>query len=61
MFLLVFLYVWGIMIARPCNLYPLASQFYIVKLGFTRVYIVSNLCLKGVAAIVFIVLRHDDA
>ena len=28
-----------IMITRPCNLYPLAPHFYIVKLWFTGVYI----------------------
>ena len=27
-----------IMITCPCNVYPLTSHFYIVKLGFTRVY-----------------------
>ena len=30
-----------IMITRQYNLYPLASHFYIVKLGFTGVYILS--------------------
>ena len=27
------------MITRPCDLYPSAPHFYIVKLGFTVVYI----------------------
>ena len=28
------------MITCPCNVYPLTPHFYIVKLGFTRVYII---------------------
>ena len=28
-----------IMITCPCNVYPLTPHFYIVKVGFTRVYI----------------------
>ena len=30
----------SIMIASPCNVYPLTPHFYIVKLGFTGVYII---------------------
>ena len=30
----------SIMITRPCNVYPLTPHFYIVKLGFTGVYII---------------------
>ena len=30
----------GIMITSPCNVYPLTPHFYIVKLGFTGVYII---------------------
>ena len=33
-----------IMITRPFDLYPIAPHFYIVKLGFTGVYIFSYLC-----------------
>ena len=29
-----------IMITSPCNEYPLTPHFYIVKLGFTGVYII---------------------
>ena len=29
----------SIMIKSPCNVYPLTPHFYIVKLGFTGVYI----------------------
>ena len=32
-------------ITCPCNLYPLASEFYMVKLGFTGVYF-SYFCSK---------------
>ena len=32
----------GIMIKHPCNFYPVAPHFYIVKLGFTMVYIFSS-------------------
>ena len=28
-----------IMLTHPCNLYPIASHFYLVKLGFNGVYI----------------------
>ena len=28
------------MITYPCNLYPLAPDFYIVKLGFTGIFII---------------------
>ena len=35
-----------IMITCPCGLYPLAPHFYIVKLGFTGVYIFSYICSK---------------
>ena len=34
------------MITCPCNEYPLTPHFYIVKLGFTGVYIFSYFCLK---------------
>ena len=39
---------WGdsIRITCPCDLYPLAPHFYIVKLGFTGVYIFSYFCTK---------------
>ena len=30
----------------PCDLYPFTPHFYIVKLGFTRVYIFSYFCSK---------------
>ena len=30
-----------IMLTRPCDLYPITPHFYIVKLGFIRVYIFS--------------------
>ena len=30
----------NIRITCPCDLYPLTPHFYIVKLGFTRVYII---------------------
>ena len=30
----------------PCNEDPLTPHFYIVKLGFTRVYIISYFCSK---------------
>ena len=30
----------------PCNEHPLTSHFYIVKLGFTGVYIFSYFCSK---------------
>ena len=36
----------NIMITCPCNVYPLTSHFYIVKLGFTGVYIFSYFCSK---------------
>ena len=29
-----------IMLTSPCNVYPLTSHFYIVKLGFSGVYII---------------------
>ena len=32
-------YCKDIMITCPCNEHPLTPHFYIVKLGFTRVYI----------------------
>ena len=35
-----------IRITCPCDLYPLAPHFYIVKLGFTRVYMFSYFCSK---------------
>ena len=35
-----------IMITCPCNVDPLTPQFYIVKLGFTVVYIFSYFCSK---------------
>ena len=31
---------YSIMITSPCNEHPLAPKFYIVKLGFTGVYII---------------------
>ena len=34
------------MITSPCNVYPLTPHFYIVKLGFTGVYIISYFCSK---------------
>ena len=34
------------MITCPCDLYPLAPHFYIVKLGFTGVYIFLFFALK---------------
>ena len=37
-----------IRITSPCDLYPLSSQFYIVKLGFTGVYIFSYFALKHI-------------
>ena len=33
-----------IRITCPCNKYPLTPHFYIVKLGFTGVYILSYFC-----------------
>ena len=35
-----------IMITCPCNVYPLTPHSYIVKLGFTGVYIFSYFCSK---------------
>ena len=35
-----------IMVTYPCNFHPLAHHFYIVKLGFTMVYIFSYFCSK---------------
>ena len=32
------------MLPCPCNVNPIAPHFYIVKLGFTGVYIVSDFC-----------------
>ena len=29
-----------IMVTSPCNVHPLTPDFYIVKLGFTGVYII---------------------
>ena len=37
----------GIMITCPCYVYPLTPHFYIVKLGFTGVYIFSYFCSKS--------------
>ena len=33
-------YLGDIMQTSPCNEYPLTSHFYVVKLGFTEVYII---------------------
>ena len=41
--------IWAIghiMQTCPCNVYPLTPHFYIVKLGFTGVYIFSYFCSK---------------
>ena len=35
------------MITSPCNVYPLTPHFYIVKLGFTGVYIIFSFLLKN--------------
>ena len=35
-----------IMKTSPCNEYPLTPHFYIIKLGFTGVYISSYFCSK---------------
>ena len=35
-----------IMKTCPCNQHPLTPYFYIVKLGFTEVYISSNYCCE---------------
>ena len=35
-----------IMLTSPYNVYPLTPHFYIVKLGFTEVYIISYFCSK---------------
>ena len=35
-----------IMLACLCNVDPLGPHFYIVKMGFTGVYIISYFCLK---------------
>ena len=35
-----------IRITCPCNVYPLTPHFYIVKLGFVGVYILSYFCSK---------------
>ena len=32
----------------PCDLYPLTPHFYIVKLGFTGVYIIFLFLLKNI-------------
>ena len=37
---LICVFVFGIMITFPCDLYPLTPNFCIVKLGFTGVYII---------------------
>ena len=37
---------YNISITRPCNVHPLTPQIYIVKLGFTGVYIFSYFCSK---------------
>ena len=34
------------MITGPCNVYPVTPHFYIVKFGFTGVYIFSYFALK---------------
>ena len=36
----------NIMITGPCHVYPLTPHFYMVKLGFTGVYIFSYFSLK---------------
>ena len=38
----------SIMITHPCNIYPLASHFYIIKLEFTGVFIIFLLLLKNI-------------
>ena len=40
----VLLLVPRIRITRPCDKYPLTSHFYMVKLGFTGVYIIFYFC-----------------
>ena len=37
-----------IMLTRPCNVYPLTPHFYIVKLGFTGVYIILLFLLSNI-------------
>ena len=37
-----------IMITCPCNAYPLTPHFYIVKLGFTGVYIIFLILLLSI-------------
>ena len=37
-----------IIITCPCNVYPLTPHFYIVKLGFTGVYIIFLFLLKNI-------------
>ena len=36
----------NIMLTCPCNVYPLTPHFYIVKLGFSEVFIFSYFCSK---------------
>ena len=37
-----------IMITSPCNVYPLTPHFYVVKLGFTEVYIIFLILLQNI-------------
>ena len=48
MFVIAFSMEGGLFITKtsPCNEHPLTPHFYIVKLGFTRVYIFSYFCSK---------------
>ena len=38
--------IWSIMLTCPCIVYPLTPHFYIVRLGFTGVYIFLIFALK---------------
>ena len=46
-----------IMITCPCNLYPLTPHFYILKLGFTGVYVIFLLFLFALKHSLWVLVR----